>query len=109
MKKTLLALCMILTIFISSTSTSFAAVCPNPNAPSGAHDFSDHKNKGGIVKDLGNHQYLYGYDEYHTPMYRTCHITQVVEYCIFVCKYCGLENSGGSHSHEHDPQHSVSH
>lgn len=108
MKKTILALCMVLIIFVSSTITSFAT-CPNPNSEGGAHDFSGCKNVGGIVKDLGYHQYLYGYDEYHSPIYRSCHLTQAVEYGVYVCVHCGLENTGSSHTHIHDTKHSAEH
>ena len=102
MKKIILALCMTLVIFTSSTNISFAAAgC--------VHDFSACKNVGGTVNDLGYHQYLYGYDEYHSPIYKSCHLTQVVEYCVYVCSHCGLERSGSGHSHIRNTEHSVSH
>ena len=109
MKKALLSVSIGLVVFISSSITSLAAVCPNPNAPGGVHDFSSHKVVGGTTNDLGYHDYLYGYDQYHNPIYHSCHMTQRVDYCYYVCYYCGTENPSSAHTHLYPVQHSASH
>ena len=110
MKKKLLALGMALFVFSGSSMTALAAVCPHPKAPGGVHHFNSCKpTGGGRTDDLGYHSYLYGYDENNNPIYKNCKMTQPVQYCIYVCYYCGQENLDGTHEHKLLIQHSVNH
>ena len=110
MKKAILSLCMVAIILIVSSNTCFAAVCPNPNAPGGVHHFTDHKVVGGNTEHY-DHPYIYGYDHNNQPIYYTCHVTVVTDYCVYVCHYCGLEEPLSvhpAHTHVHE-YHSVAH
>lgn len=88
MKKTIATLCMVITILIGSTSTCFAAVCPN--SPDDVHHF----NKMNIIAgntEYYDHTYLFGYDENNKPIYDTCRVTIITSYWHYVCQFCGLQ------------------
>ena len=110
MKKKLLALGMALFVFAGSSMTALAAVCPHPNAPGGVHHFNACKpTGGGRTENLGTHSYLYGYDENYNPIYRNCTMTKVIQYCVYVCRYCAQENPNGAHEDTIAIRHSVNH
>lgn len=111
MKSKIIALSMALLVFAGSSMTAQAAVCPNPNAPGGVHHFNSCKpTLGGRIEDLGYHTYLYAYDNNHNPVYRSdCHLTQGIQYCRYVCFYCGADDPDGAHEHKQLIQHSISH
>lgn len=87
-----------------------AVVCSN--SPNGVHDFSVHKSvDAGYSEDLGTHEYLYGYDQDHNPIYKNdCRKTAHYQYCQYICRYCNKVNdTQGSHSHYVKTSHSVNH
>lgn len=111
MKTKIIALVMALLVFAGSSMTALAAVCPNPNSPDGYHHFNSCKPANwGRIDDLGYHQYLFGYDHNLKPIFRyDCHLTQGIEYCMYVCNYCGMDEPGGAHEHPQEVRHSISH
>lgn len=59
--KTIFAICFALSIFIGNSSFAFAAICDR--APDGVHHFEAHMQENeGILRHLGPHKYVYGYD-----------------------------------------------
>ena len=113
MKKKIVALGMALLVFAGSSMTSQAAGCPNPNSPDGAHYFNSCKPAVGSGRrdELGTHRYVSGYTADNTPIYSyDCQLVQPVQYCMYVCRYCGLQqSSGGAHEHKLPIEHSVKH
>lgn len=109
-EKTILALCMVVAMLVCNASICFAeGPCPNPNSPDGYHHFTGKKIVSGTVNH-SSHVVLIGYDQNNEPVFGTCYITQVIDYFVYVCVYCGLENPNGSGGQiEHPAQHSISH
>ena len=108
LKKSLVAMSLALTLCIGSASTAHAAgICPHP---SGVHDFSDCRTTGGHYNSLGYHEYLWGYDHNHAPIYHNdCELRQAIRECMYVCHHCGAEEPGGAHEHPEGVTHSISH
>lgn len=108
MKRTIIALCMVLTIFVGSSMVSQAAVCSN--SPDKVHHFDGHKKaNAGYTIDGGTHQYLYGY-EGEKPIYLyNCRLTHYMEYCYKQCIYCSAVLEGSTHEHLTNTRHSISH
>ena len=106
MRRSIIALCMVITILISSSSVCFAVVCPN--APDGVHHFNTHHAYEGTNENY-THLYLFGYDNNNNPIYYNCYVTKTTSYCYYVCSYCGLQQPNVS-SHTHVSEiHSASH
>lgn len=91
MKKTIVALSLIVTVLIGSASTCFAAVCPS--APDGVHHFNTISVFAGS-EDHYNHYYLYGYDENNEPIYLICGVTITTTAWHYVCQFCGTQKPG---------------
>lgn len=108
MKKTILAVCIALSIFMCSSVSAFAAICSK--APDFVHHFDGHMRGNELFyKDGGTHEYLYGYigDQ---PIYKNdCKMTLVYQYCIKTCKYCGTRLDGSVHGHQTSTMHSINH
>lgn len=116
MKRKIIAFGMALLVFAGSSMTVLAGVCPHPDAPEGVHHFDMGKGcckvvaSCGRTEDLGYHQYLYGYAHDGKPIYHNdCHLTRAIQYCMYVCFYCGAEELGGGHEHPQEVRHSVTH
>lgn len=109
MKKCILALSIVLTLFMVNSTSAFAAVCNN--APDGVHHFERHMHESGEYSREGEtHTYLYGYDVSNRPIYRSdCKITYYYQYCNFVCEYCGTMQGGTRHTHTTRTVHSKNH
>ena len=109
-KKSILTLCLVITVFVCNVSTCFATgTCPNPNSPDGYHHYTGQKIVGGNVTH-SSHEAMIGYDQYHNPVYVTCYMTQVTDYFVYVCYHCGEENPEGTGGQiVHPTQHSISH
>lgn len=106
MKRKMIALSMALFVFTGSSMTAQAAVCPNPNSPGGVHYFNSCRpaGYGGRIEDLTSFvrcddDIINGND---------CKMTQGIQYCRYVCFYCGLEYDDGAHEHRLPIRHSVS-
>ncbi len=109
MKKSILTICIIFSVFMINSTSVFAAVCNN--APDGVHHFDGHRREGGEFSREGEtHTYLYGYDAQHKPIYRSdCKITYYSQYCNYVCEYCGTMQGGTRHTHTTRTVHSKDH
>lgn len=108
MKKIVLTVCVVFSVFIINSSTAMAAVCQN--APDGVHHFSEHVITGGAYDITFTHNYIYGYDHNNKPIYKECQMTDYYSWCMYKCKYCSVRNTDeGRHVHITYTTHSVNH
>ena len=107
--KTIFAICFALSIFIGNSSSAFVAICDR--APDGVHHFEAHMQENeGILRHLGPHKYVYGYDAQRNPIYKyDCQVTTFSRYCNYVCKHCGTKQDGTRHEHLISTNHSIDH
>lgn len=111
MKRTILGICAAVLIFMCSSLSALAAVCPD--APDGVHHFTAHQSTGLMTaRDGGTHSYLYGYDHNGKAIYKNdCRVTIYDVHCRYKCEYCTVveENSWHMHSSSKLCKHSVNH
>lgn len=110
MKKTILTVCIALTIFMCNSVPVSAAICNG--SPDGVHHFWAHQRQYGTEYSVsvGTHKYIYGYDAQNKPIYQfDCEMKNHYQYCKYICSYCGIEQDGVLHSHYTSTSHSVNH
>lgn len=111
MKRTIMGICMVVLIFMCSSLSALAAVCPN--APDGVHHFTAHQRIGSLTaRDGGTHPYLYGYDHNGKAIYKKdCRVTIYDVHCKYRCAYCFVTEDNSEHLHTSSElcKHSVNH
>lgn len=110
MRKTILAVCVALAIFMCNAVPASAASAVCSKSPDGHHHFNDCWSAGaGHNVYGGTHSYIYGYDENENPIYRNdCELWLGYEYCTYMCRYCQLKE-GNQHEHYVGTFHTVYH
>lgn len=108
MRKTILAVCIALTMFMCNFVSASAACSGTSN---GVHHFDDHWAPSGAGHNVfvGTHTYLYG-TVGGKPIYKNdCEIWDGYQYCILKCKYCPVQLEGSQHDHYVSTFHTVYH
>lgn len=109
MRKTFLAVCIALAMFICNSVSASAAVCSG--SPDGVHHFDDHWAPSGAGHNVygGTHSYLYGTVGGKEIYKNDCEIWYGYQYCINKCYYCYVTLDGTQHEHLISTSHSVNH
>ena len=109
--RTILALCIALSVFMCNSSLALAYICPNSPLEGKVHYFTVHvRANAGYFVDLENHTYVFGYDANHNPIYmHDCNMSHAYDYCKWQCSYCTTFQPGGDHIEDLGVRHSVSH
>lgn len=111
MKKTILAVCITLTMLMCNSVLASAASAVCSGSSDGYHHFDDHWAPSGAGHNVyvGTHSYISGYVG-GTPIYKNdCEIWDGYQYCINKCLYCYVTLDGSQHDHYVSTFHSVYH
>lgn len=102
MRKSILAVCIALAMFICNFVSASAAVCSS--SPDGVHHFDDHWAPSGAGHNV------YGGTHSGKEIYKNdCELWHGYQYCINRCRYCFTQLEGSQHEHYVSTFHSVYH